>query len=627
MGKVSIETLAERWLALDQNPKTRKIIEDLLRSENHSELERLLRNPIKFGTAGLRASMEAGFACMNDLTVIQASQGLAAYVLDTVPNAKSRGVVIGHDHRYNSLNFARLTAAVFLHFGYQKVYLYRKLVHTPMVPFALRHLKASCGVMVTASHNPKDDNGYKVYWENGCQIIPPHDSGIAKRIVEYQEPLVWDYDLWKKHPNCIDRTEELIDAYFESMKSLVHFESGNRGTDLRYVYTAMHGVGAPFAKRALEVFNLPPAVVVSAQIEPNPDFPTVSFPNPEERGALNLALQEAEKNNINLVLANDPDADRFAAAERQPDGKWHTFTGDQLGVMLAAGSLINAHEDGIDISRIAMVASTVSSKMLGSMAEREGFLFEETLTGFKWMSNRLIELQEERSLIPRFAYEEAIGFMVHDGVFDKDGVTALGSFVELAARQYAQDRNLLEYLNTLYEKYGYHASNNHYFICRDPVTIKRIFSKIRFGEKDGPEENFGRTNFKRVADGAILQYPTEIAHVSVLSIRDLTVGFEVKNLPAVLNQHAAKRASTSEPFTIEVGAYSPSLPVSASSEMVTFTLTNGCVFTLRTSGTEPKIKYYCEMKGESEEEAREFLDQLVSAIGDDLFEARRNNLE
>ncbi|KAI8853160.1 hypothetical protein BC829DRAFT_382994 [Chytridium lagenaria] len=573
------------------NPSTRKVIKDLVAADDTAELERLLRNPIKFGTAGLRASMEAGFACMNDLTVIQASQGLADYVKDTVEQAQKRGVVIGHDHRHNSYNFARLIAAVFLHYGY-KVILLRGLVHTPMVPFTIKHLNASCGVMVTASHNPKDDNGYKVYWRTA-------------RIAELQEPLTWDYNAWENNENCIDRTEELVNAYFESLESLVHFEDGNRNTDIKYVYTAMHGVGYPFAQRALKVFKLPPAVPVSAQVDPDPDFPTVSFPNPEERGALNLALKEAEKQGINLVLANDPDADRFAVAERQPDGKWHTFTGDQI--------------DGMDISRLAMVASTVSSKMLRSMAEREGFYFEETLTGFKWMSNP--------GFIPRFAYEEAIGFMVHDKVFDKDGVSALVAFVELAARQNAQDRSMKEFLNSLWEKYGYHASSNHYFICRSGPTIKRIFSKMRFGEEEGPAESFDRTNLKRESDGAILRYPTEIANVSVLSIRDLTCGFEVADLPALLRTNSAARDPNGNGLLIKSGTYEPSLPVSASSEMITFSLTNGCVFTLRTSGTEPKIKYYVEMKGEGREAVEDFLVEVVKAIGDDLFEAQRNNLE
>ncbi|KAJ3102159.1 Phosphoglucomutase-3 [Phlyctochytrium bullatum] len=621
---VPIEDLAQRWLELDQNPETRQSIQSLLDSNDVAELERLLRNPIKFGTAGLRASMEAGFACMNDLTVIQASQGLADYVASTVENGKERGVVIGHDHRYNSQTFARLTAAVFLHFGF-KVYLYRGLVHTPLVPFAVRHLKASCGVMVTASHNPKNDNGYKVYWENGCQIIPPHDNGIAKRIAAHQVPLTWDTEVWSTHPNCWDRTKELTDAYFKSLKPLVHFE-GNPHTELKYAYTAMHGVGAPFAARALKVFNLPPYIPVEEQIEPDPKFPTVPFPNPEERGALNLAMRAAERQGCSLVLANDPDADRFAVAERQPNGKWHVFTGDQLGVILASASLLNATEDGKDVSKLAMVASTVSSKMLRSMAEIEGFYFEETLTGFKWMANRLIELkeQDENPLVPCFAYEEAIGFMVSDAVYDKDGVSALALFVELAARQHAKDLSMKSYLDSLYEKYGYHASNNHYFICRDPATIKRIFSKIRFGEVGGPKEAFGRTTFKK--NGTVLRYPIEVGNVAVKSIRDLTVGFQVDDLPAVLREHKGAQ-SNGAGFDVAPGTFEPSLPVSASSEMITFTLTNGCVFTLRTSGTEPKIKYYIEMKGVDLDEVHAYLGQVVESIGNDLFEAARNNLE
>ncbi|KAI9338566.1 hypothetical protein DFJ73DRAFT_847649 [Zopfochytrium polystomum] len=611
----SPQDLAHRWLELDKNPATRNEIQTLLDAGNVAELERKLRNPIKFGTAGLRAAMEAGFAGMNELTVIQASQGLAKYVKETVPDAIERGVVIGHDHRHHSETFARLTAAVFLNEGYTKVYLYRGLVHTPMVPFGVKRLRAAVGVMVTASHNPKQDNGYKVYWENGCQIISPHDSGIAKQIALNQVPAVWDANLCDSHPACIDRTQEMIEAYFKTFDQLVLNREGNATTDLKVVYTPLHGVGLPFAERSLAAFNLPKfAVVVPSQAKPDPDFPTLAFPNPEERGALDEALRVATEVGAQLVVANDPDADRFAAAEYWPEeSRWFTFTGDQLGAIFAYGLLQNARQLGtIPDAQIAMVSTAVSSSMVRSMAEVEGFHFEQTLTGFKWMGNRCVELST--TMTPKFAYEEAIGFMVNpEAVLDKDGVSALGVFLELAVKQRALGRTMRQYLEDLYEKFGFHQSANHYFLCHDPQLIQRIFEKIRFGAADSSDWSH-RTEFKR--DGKTLRYPKSLAGVPISYIRDLTVDFEVEKL----DELGAKGAP------IEVGPkeYRASLPLSP--EMITFRFQDGIV-TLRTSGTEPKIKYYIEKRGSNRAQVAKDLQSVVEAVGRELLEASTNGLK
>ncbi|KAJ3401115.1 Phosphoglucomutase-3, partial [Chytridiales sp. JEL 0842] len=478
--------------------------------------------------------MEAGFAGMNNLTVIQASQGLASYMATTIPNAKERGVVLGHDHRFNSETFAKLTASVFLHYGF-KVYLYHGLVHTPMVPFGVRHLNSAGGVMITASHNPKQDNGYKVYWENGSQIIPPHDAGIAKEIARLQTPEIWDSNLPATHPRCTytrEFTKSVLEAYMSTLRPLAHFREGSATTGLKYVYTAMHGVGYPFAVRALKEFGLPEPIPVPQQVQPDPTFPTVPFPNPEEKGALNLAIETATKlgPDVTLVLANDPDGDRFAVAERQPTGEWFTFTGDQIGSILACTILSNAAQDGIPPSELLFVNSAVSSRMLNVIAAKEGCYYEETLTGFKWMGNRIEQLMLDRlSSNPKatfegrcFAYEEAIGYMVNPAVLDKDGVSALCMFVEMAVRQKAQGGKTMKmFLDELYEKYGYHASANHYFVCRSPEKIERIFAKIRYGS--GSEASkFPRTHFECEADNSILKYPSTIASTQVTSIRDLT---------------------------------------------------------------------------------------------------------
>ncbi|KAJ2119240.1 hypothetical protein IW147_006031, partial [Coemansia sp. RSA 720] len=381
MTTISTLDLAQRWLAEDKDPKTRAQIEGLVASGDEEQLELLLRTPIEFGTAGLRARMEAGYSRLNQLTVISASQGLSAYAERNVPHALERGVVIGHDHRHNSDVFARLTARAFLDRGF-RVHFFPQIGLTPQVPFAVKQLNAACGVMITASHNPKDDNGYKVYWENGAQIKPPLDEGIAACIEEYREPRSWDVEGIEHDERVEDVTVAMMDTYFAAAQKLVQDVELNQSTLLQYVYTPMHGVGAPFAARMLSSFGLPPYVAVPEQEQPDPDFPTVSFPNPEEKGALDMAKTLADARNIGLVIVNDPDADRFAAAEKQSDGSWLMFTGDQLGTIFAAYVLEMARSASVPDAKLAMVNSTVSSRMLETMAQVEGFYYADTLTGF-----------------------------------------------------------------------------------------------------------------------------------------------------------------------------------------------------------------------------------------------------
>ncbi|GAA5795843.1 hypothetical protein EDC94DRAFT_595345 [Helicostylum pulchrum] len=584
----TLDALVQEWLSLDQNEETRNEILSLQKENNTQELHKRLSNRIEFGTAGLRARMEAGFSRMNDLTVLQASQGLAIYIENNVENAKERGIVIGHDHRHHSDDFARLTAFAFIQRGF-KVWYYKELVHTPLVPYTIKKLNAAGGVMITASHNPKDDNGYKVYWENACQIIPPHDAGIAETILTNLQPWGWDKQIVSTSELVSDPTDQgIIESYFEDVKELCKYKSDNETSTVKFAYTAMHGVGAPFAKRAFECFSLPPFVPVQEQLLPDPDFPTVAFPNPEEgKGALNLAIQTAEKAGANIILANDPDADRLAIAEKQPNGEWVIFTGNQIGSILGAASFEKAIQAGKKPEQLAMVASTVSSKFLGRMGEVEGFKFVDTLTGFKWIGNTAMDL-EKQGLDVIFSYEEAIGFTIGDIVKDKDGISALGFFAEWAVQLYKRGITAYQYLEELYQKYGYFVSENSYFICDDKAKIQKIFDRIRYGDN---------------AQERKLNYPKQIGGHQVTGVRDLTVGYE----------------STTED-------HKPTLPVSASSEMITFCLANNTVFTIRTSGTEPKIKYYSELRGETEEQARIDLHSVVEAIGDELMEYQKNGL-
>ncbi|RKP11409.1 hypothetical protein BJ684DRAFT_22028 [Piptocephalis cylindrospora] len=594
--QVPIETLAEDWLRLDRNPETRKTIDDLVKSKDEATLEKLLRKRIVFGTAGLRAGMEAGFSRMNDLTVIQASQGLCAYLSHVVPDAVGRGVVIGYDHRHHSRRFARLAAAAFLHRGFTVHYL-DEYVHTPLVPYGVRQLDAACGIMITASHNPKQDNGYKVYWGNACQIIPPHDEGIASSILQHTIPWTWDEDMVDRDELVRRPLASLVASYMDDLGDLSYHRNLNAKCPIPLVYTAMHGVGTPYVEKAMKAFGLPAPIQVKEQCTPDPEFPTVPFPNPEEKGALDLAMKRAEeaveggKGRV-LVLANDPDADRFAVAERQLDGSWRVLTGNQIGVLLAMGWVKDLRDSGkVQGKGLAMVASAVSSKMLESIAKAEGFHFEERLTGFKWIGNGAIELRHQGYTVP-FAYEEAIGFMCGEIVPDKDGVSALARFAELASRlaQEGRGQGVWDYYEDLCDKYGHFHTGNSYFICHNATIIQKIFERIRYGEDSGDKSEFA--------------FPKVIAGSNVVHVRDLTVGYD---------------SATSD--------HQPTLPVSpGNGQMISFRLENGAAITLRTSGTEPKIKYYIEMQGKSEEEAARLLDQVVKGSLEELIQPERHGL-
>ncbi|KAJ6513795.1 hypothetical protein C8R47DRAFT_962826 [Mycena vitilis] len=588
----SLESLVSEWLRLDRNKATAEVIQQLWDQGNTSELEQRMRTRIEFGTAGLRGKMAAGWSCMNDLIVIQASQGLCQYVLKNVQDAASRGVVIGHDHRHNSDRWAELTAAVFVNAGF-KTYLHRGLVHTPMVPFSVQALNASCGIMITASHNPKDDNGYKVYWENAVQIIGPHDKGISASIKANLEPETWMSEQLHSSPLCLDRTQEMKEAYFSNLASLNLSRSLNSQIQVKFVNTSMHGVGHPFASRAFEIFGFPPFIPVPEQQQPDPDFPTVPFPNPEEKGSVDpllkdLALRTADARKAGYVLSQDPDADRFCAAEKGPDGQWIIFTGDQLGALFAAQALEQYKTSGKPIEKLAMVASTVSSKMIEAMAEKEGFKFVECLTGFKFIGNTALNLVEQGYEVP-FGYEEAIGYMFGSKIRDKDGVAATVSFAELIAS--LKGKTAHSYLEELYQKYGYFQTSNSYFVCKDPSTIDKIFERLR--------------NYNSDTKPA---YPAEIAGLAITSVVDLTTGYDSSNPPT----------------------YKPSLPLS-SGHMIQFRAVNQetgtkVVLTTRTSGTEPKIKYYIEANGQDPVAVKDVLIKVVEELGAIWMEADKHYL-
>ncbi|KAF2150128.1 hypothetical protein K461DRAFT_281388 [Myriangium duriaei CBS 260.36] len=519
--------------------------------------------------------MSAGFSRMNNLTVIQASSGLAEYILSSIPSATSKGIVLGHDARHNSSTFALHTAAVFLSKGFKVYWLGQ--CHTPLVPFSVGKYSTAGGVMVTASHNPKADNGYKVYWANGCQIIPPHDVGIAASIEANLHPsdAAWNvtnlFDRFSSHVHHVH-----AEAQAEYVSRVAHASGWSTGAATRhanagsFTYTPMHGVGLPAFTAMLESIGLSDSMhVVPSQAHPDPEFSTVKFPNPEEKGALNAAIEVATQNGDSIIIANDPDADRFAAAQLV-DGTWRQFTGNQLGVLL--GSFVLEQHRPVEGKNLAMLASAVSSRMLAHIARSKGeFHFTETLTGFKWLGNVAKDL-DAQGYSAAYAYEEAIGFMLSEVVYDKDGVAAAALFLAAMHGWAARGVTPWERLQELYSTYGCFEEANTYLVSPSPDTTRKVFEEVR--EKK----------------------PAAVGGMKINRWRDLTVGYD---------------SATQDG--------KPTLPVDPSAQMITVELEGDVVFTVRGSGTEPKIKLYIEGRGETAAEAKQKAMLTLKAVVDEWF--------
>jgi phosphomannomutase len=400
---------ARAWAAEDPDDQTRAELEatiaDVEGGGGADDLRDRFDGTLEFGTAGLRGALGAGSNRMNRVVVTRAAAGLAAYLRDT---GHVRGsVVIGYDARHNSDVFARDTAEVMTGAGLT-AYLLPRPLPTPLLAFSIRELGCAAGIMVTASHNPPQDNGYKVYLGDGSQIVPPADGEIARRIAAVG-PVA---DVPRGHGGKV-LDEEIVDRYLDTVAGLA--VDGPR--DLSLVYTPLHGVGGTTVARVLEAAGFSEPAVVEEQEHPDADFPTVAFPNPEEPGAMDLAMALAEQRGADLVVANDPDADRCAAAVPGPHG-WRMLRGDEVGALLAHG-LLSRGKQG------TYATSIVSSSLLGKMAAAAGQPYAETLTGFKWIG-RVEGLA--------FGYEEALGYCVDpEHVKDKDGVSALLLLCELAA--------------------------------------------------------------------------------------------------------------------------------------------------------------------------------------------------
>ncbi|MCU1501187.1 MAG: pgm [Ilumatobacteraceae bacterium] len=454
---------AERWLAAEPDEDMREELRDLLDGPAQVLVERFVGR-LQFGTAGLRAAVGAGPQRMNRLVVRQAAAGLVDHLLRTEPNAARRGVLIGYDARRKSDVFAMDTARACAARGVRAM-VFSTVVPTPVLAWCIAEVGAVAGVMVTASHNPPADNGYKVYLGTGAQIVPPADSEIAAAI-DTVDPC--DVALAGENDPLISKVgRRLIDAYLDAVPA-VRLVPGLPSVPV--AYTAMHGVGGGTLLAAFDRAGWWPPHVVPAQQEPNGAFPTVSFPNPEEPGALDLLLELAARSDAALAIANDPDADRLGAAIPQPDGTWRRLNGDEIGWLLADHVL--AHSSGDD--RL-VVTTLVSSSLLGRMAAAHGVHYRETFTGFKWIGHTALQHPELRLVL---GYEQALGYLVCGRPLDKDGITAAVMLTEVAALGAAEGITLQQRLDAIEALYGHHLMAER-SVRMEPADAKALVAALK----------------------------------------------------------------------------------------------------------------------------------------------------
>lgn len=505
---------AREWAAQDPDPATAAALSELiLRVADgvpaaRQELTDSFNGTLQFGTAGLRAPLGPGPNRMNRVVVRRAAAGFASFLTDAVaavsPGTRPRAVV-GYDARYNSDTFAEETAAIFTAAGIE-TFLLPLALPTPILAFAVRHLDCDGGVMVTASHNPPEDNGYKVYLGRhaveesgrGAQIVAPYDERIAAKINEVGS--LDSVQLADEGWTVLDRS--IIAEYQSAVASLAMPETFP-ARDLKIVLTPLHGVGGETAVSVLSAAGFKDVTLVEEQAHPDPDFPTVSFPNPEEPGALDLALETAARVGADIVLANDPDADRAAVAAKDPDtGAWRMLRGDEVGALLGhhivsrlAGQAIEGEQ-----SQGVLANSIVSSRLLARIAKAAGYAHEETLTGFKWISR-----------VPGllYGYEEALGYCVApELVRDKDGISASVLIAELAAAAKAEGKSIFDTLDELYLFHGLHASDQLSIRVADLGLLGAMMNRLRVS----PPESFGGSaveTYTDLAEGSEHLPPTD----------------------------------------------------------------------------------------------------------------------
>lgn len=539
---------AQSWLSEGYDADTQKEVRRMLEAEDKTELIEAFYKNLEFGTGGLRGIMGAGTNRMNRYTVSMATQGLSNYLLKAFPNEQIK-VVIGHDCRNNSRFFAETAANVFSANGI-KVYLFDALRPTPEVSFAIRHLGCKSGVMVTASHNPKEYNGYKAYWEDGAQMIAPHDTNTIDEVTRIAS--IADVKQ-QANPALIQEIGADVDrAFIQAVKELsLSPEAIAKHHDMPIVYTPIHGTGQRIVPRALREFGFDNIIGVPEQDHISGDFPTVVSPNPEEPAALALAIERANETNADLVLGSDPDGDRLGVAVRNKKGEMELITGNQICMLLSYYSIVRRKERGDLKPDDYIVKTIVTTELIRAIADDYKVTLHDTYTGFKWIADVIRKNEGKHRYIG--GGEESYGFLWEDFIRDKSSVSACCMFSELTA--WAKDKGLsiLELLDEIYLRYGYYADKGMNMVRKGREGAEEIKEMMRNFRENPPKELAGQTIVK------ILDYAS-------LTSLDVASG---------------KQSALEMPTT---------------SNVLQYYTDGGIKLSIRPSGTEPKIKFYICVK-------------------------------
>ena len=560
---------AKYWTSENFDKDTRETVSELLQN-NPREILESFHKDLDFGTGGMRGIMSIGTNRVNEYTLGLATQGLSNYLKKHYPNSTDIKVAIAHDSRNNSRKFSETVANVLSANGI-KVYLFEGLRPTPELSYAVRKLNCQSGIVLTASHNPKEYNGYKVYWNDGGQLVPPHDQGVISEVRNTDLSQV----KFEGNANLITLIgEELDQQYIDDLKKLSLSDSGKE--DLKIVFTSLHGTAITVLPKGLEAFGFTNFMDVAQQSEPNGNFPTVKSPNPEEAAALKMAVDLAEKENADLVIGTDPDADRVGIAVRSENGKMVLLNGNQTASLLIEYILRKNREKGLLSGNEFIAETVVTTDLLEKIANKFGVKTKKCLTGFKWIAEIIRELEgKERFLV---GGEESYGYLIGDFVRDKDAIASALILAEIAAEAKANNTSLLKELKRIHCEYG------HYQEHLVSLTKKGI---------EGSKE------IEAMMDGLRNNTPKSLANESVEWVLDYTKGLATNLL-------------TGDSVSID-------LP---KTNMVQVTTLNGTKFTARPSGTEPKIKFYisvCNSCNESNYlESKELLNQKIETIKSEM---------
>ena len=561
----------EKWLndpCFDEN--TKKELEEI--KGNDKEIEDRFYKDLEFGTAGLRGVIGAGTNRMNKYTVGKATQGLANFILKE--GTQNKGVAIAYDSRHMSKEFSEETALC-LNANGIKTYVFESLRPVPELSFTVRKLGCTAGVMITASHNPPEYNGYKVYWDDGAQIVPPKDKQIideVNAITDFSTIKTMDKKEAVEKGLYVQIGKEVDDDFVNTLKSLVLNPDviKKEQDNVTIVYTPLHGAGNVPVQRVLKELGFTHVYVVPEQEKPDGDFPTVSYPNPEDKKAFKLALELAEKVNADVVLATDPDSDRLGVYSKDENGEYVPYTGNMSALLIAEYELSQKKEKGLLPKNGAIITTIVSSNMTKDLAKEYGLTMFETLTGFKWIGEKIRQFEENNNnYVYEFGFEESYGCLISPHARDKDGISAVMALCEATAYYKSKGITLWEQMLNIYKKYGFYKEG------QVSITLKGA---------DGAEQ------IKAMMEKMRKNPPKKLGSYDVLEVRDY-------------KEHTIVKADGTKGKT--------DLPTS---NVLYYDLNDNSWCCVRPSGTEPKIKFYMGVKGKSMEEAEQKLEELTEAM-------------